>query len=152
MTNRAFIAFSHRSPLGDELKKYVETHFALTACVLRTEDDLSMTLIEKFEHYATPCGLAFVILTPDDLVPQSASGAGSWRSRQNVILELGWLMRHVGRHRVLLIRQGDIEVPSDMLGVLSLPVNKSIFEVAPQIAARMKTLGVAARDKVLPWR
>jgi len=51
-----------------------------------------MTIIEKFERYASQCAFAVVLMTPDDGVQVPDSTEAKWRARQNVIMELGWFM------------------------------------------------------------
>jgi predicted nucleotide-binding protein len=40
------------------------------------------------------------------------------RARQNVILELGYFVGSLGRTRVVALRKGDLEFPSDYVGVV----------------------------------
>src|SRR5204863_8690813 len=96
------------------------------------------TIIEKFEFYADSCVFAFVILSPDDKQLEALAGSERWRARQNVILELGWFMKHLGRKRVVILHKGSVEIPSDLLGVLYLPYEKSIYEVSEKIRQRLK--------------
>jgi predicted nucleotide-binding protein len=140
MSNSVFIVHGHDAAAMYELKEFLRT-LGLTPIVLAHEDDMGMAIIEKFEHYASRSQFAFVILTPDDKV---AGGAGidPWRSRQNVILELGWFMRAVGRARVVLLYKGGVELPSDLLGVLYCEFRDSILEVSEKIRQRLKAQGV----------
>ncbi len=66
-----------------------------------------------------------VLLTPDDKAsPAGSSTEEKWRARQNVIMELGWFMARLGRERVLLLHQGSVEIPSDILGVIYSAVQR----------------------------
>ena len=47
------------------------------------------------------------------------------RARQNVILELGFFIGKLGRSRVAALIAGDLEVPSDVSGVLYIRVDDS---------------------------
>jgi predicted nucleotide-binding protein len=38
------------------------------------------------------------------------------RARQNVVMEVGWAWGKLGRHRCLLLKHGDVELPSDLAG------------------------------------
>jgi Predicted nucleotide-binding protein containing TIR-like domain len=40
------------------------------------------------------------------------------RARQNVIFELGYFVSKLGRGRACLLRKGDVEIPSDLYGVI----------------------------------
>jgi predicted nucleotide-binding protein len=61
-----------------------------------------------------------VLLTPDDVGGVSASELQS-RARQNVVLELGYFMARLGRQNVCAIYRGDLELPSDYMGVIYVP-------------------------------
>ncbi len=47
------------------------------------------------------------------------------RARQNVIFEHGYFIGKLGRKRVVALVKGDLELPSDISGVLYLMVNNS---------------------------
>jgi hypothetical protein len=47
----------------------------------------------------------------------SAPAQGT-RARQNVIFELGFFVAKLGRGHVCLLRKGEIEIPSDLYGVI----------------------------------
>jgi predicted nucleotide-binding protein len=40
------------------------------------------------------------------------------RARQNVILELGWFQGRLGRKKVVVLRDDDVEQPSDIAGLV----------------------------------
>lgn len=58
------------------------------------------------------------MLTPDDLGGSAAAPAQAARARQNVIFELGYFAGKLGRGRACLLRKGEIEIPSDLYGVI----------------------------------
>ncbi|MGA7326980.1 MAG: TIR domain-containing protein [Rhodomicrobium sp.] len=55
------------------------------------------------------------------LVGGPKGGAQQPRARQNVILELGYFTGKLGRKNVCAIKQGDLELPSDIIGVVWTP-------------------------------
>ena len=63
----------------------------------REEVHGSTTLIEKFERVAVTCNYAVALLTPDDKQFEELTGDDRFRARQNVLIELGWFMAHLGR-------------------------------------------------------
>ena len=79
-------------------------------------------VIEKFEDHASEVGFAVVLLTADDV--GSAKGAASQnpRARQNVVLEFGFFIAKLGRNRVVALYESDVELPSDLNGVLYKPL------------------------------
>ena len=60
------------------------------------------------------------------------------RARQNVIFEFGFFIGKLGRQRVCAIHLPDVELPSDMAGVLYIPFDKAgawKFKLAREIQA-----------------
>ena len=89
----------------------------LEPIVLREQPDQGRTIIEKFETYAGEVGFAVVLLTPDDIA-RDGDPTGASRARQNVIFELGYFVGRLGRGRACLLRKGEVEIPSDLYGVI----------------------------------
>jgi len=140
-SRKVFVVHGHDTSSMFELKDFLVS-LELTPVLLFQQDDLGMTIIEKFEHYAADCVFAFVLLTPDDQPAAALEGVGKWRARQNVVLELGWFMAKVGRGGVTVLHRGDVELPSDLLGVLYLPFKISIYEVSERIRQRLSGQGL----------
>jgi predicted nucleotide-binding protein len=44
-------------------------------------------------------------------------------ARQNVLIELGYFTGKLGRNRVCALHRGNIEIPTDYIGVLYLPLD-----------------------------
>src|SRR5262249_21722503 len=78
--------------------------------------DQGRTIIEKFEDCVNQVGFAVVLLTPDDIAGTPSAPAA--RARQNVIFELGYFAGKLGRGRACLLRKGEVEIPSDLYGVI----------------------------------
>jgi len=110
--------------------------------ILHELDDKGLTIIEKFEHYAVQCSFAFVPLTPDDHMSAGEEVDARWRSRQNVIMELGWFMARLGRERVALLYKEPVELPSDLLGILYLRFERALDEITEKIRTRLRGVGV----------
>ena len=136
-----FIVHGHSEVDTFKVKDFIRS-LNLTPIDLQDQDDLGLTIIEKFEKYATQCDAAIVLMTPDDLVSPSGTGSDVQASRQNVMIELGWFMRHVGRSRVVILYQSGTHVPSDIAGVLYLAYDKSPLEVTEKMRQRLKGLGL----------
>jgi predicted nucleotide-binding protein len=84
--------------------------------ILHEQANQGRTIIEKFEAHSD-VGFAVVLLTADD-VGGVKGGAPNPRARQNVVLELGYFIGKLGRNHVCALKQGDVELPSDILGVV----------------------------------
>ena len=87
----------------------------LVPVILHEQPNEGRTIIEKFEAHSD-VGFAVVLLTPDD-VGGLKNGLQRPRARQNVILELGYFVGRLGRSKVCPLIQGEIGLPSDVLGV-----------------------------------
>jgi predicted nucleotide-binding protein len=63
-------------------------------------------------------------LTPDDVgAAATATQDLRPRARQNVVLELGHFVGKLGRSRVCALHKGRLELPSDVLGVVYMPLD-----------------------------
>lgn len=85
-----------------------------------------LSILEKFEQYASECNYAVILITPDDKLKYKDEII--YRARQNVILELGYFWAKFDRKKFAVIKKGDIEMPSDIQGVVYLEFNKSVEE------------------------
>ena len=90
----------------------------LQAIILQEQPDQGFTIIEKFETYAGQVSFAVVLLTPDDIGGLATGSMQAARARQNVIFELGYFVGKLGRGRACLLRKGEVEIPSDLYGVI----------------------------------
>jgi predicted nucleotide-binding protein len=120
-----FIVHGHDLALREQVARLVERVGAgrLEPVILGEQVDQGQTIIEKFERYASVAGYAIVLLTPDDLGGIASSVDRNPRGRQNVVLELGYFVGVLGRDRIAVLQQGDIEVPSDIAGVIYIRVD-----------------------------
>lgn len=117
VSNRVFVVHGHDDAALHGLARFLEK-LGLEAIVLREQPDQGRTIIEKFEASAAEVGFAVVLLTPDDLGGSVKSEASDPRARQNVVFELGYFAGKLGRGRVCLLRKGQVEIPSDLYGVI----------------------------------
>lgn len=131
-----FIVHGHDHKARTELKALLGG-FGLRPVVLDEQDDLGLTIIEKFEHYASDCSFAFVLMTHDESDAAAETAQGELRARQNVIMELGWFMARLGRKRVVLVYQDGVEIPSDIHGVVYLGFKDRVEEVRSGIRQRL---------------
>lgn len=137
-----FIVHGHDHAKRSELKDIL-TKLGLRPIILDEQDDLGMTIIEKFEYYAATCSFAFVLMTPDDMTQPTDMMQSQWRARQNVIMELGWFMAHLGRERVMIVcREVELEIPSDILGVLVLRFTDRLQEIETKVQQRLSGLAL----------
>lgn len=115
-SNKVFIVHGHDDASRHMLANFLN-RLGLESIVLKEQPDRGRTIIEKFEQ-TSDVGYAVVLLTPDDIVSAVQVNMPSARARQNVIFELGYFAGKLGRGRVCLLKKGDVEIPSDLFGVV----------------------------------
>lgn len=120
------------------------------AIILSEQPDKGRTIIEKLEQETMDIGYVFVILTPEDVItdlafppplPPFPPFKFKYRARQNVILELGYFVGKIGRDRVCCLYKGDVELPSDIHGVLFKRFDKSVEDCYKGILEELKAAG-----------
>jgi predicted nucleotide-binding protein len=105
---------------------HVVHDMGLKSVILKEEINRgSPTLIEKLEREAKRSGYAIVIFTPDDLGRSVKEKDEKPRTRQNVILELGFFIAKLGRDKVTILHDPTVEVPSDFGGVTYYPLDEA---------------------------
>ena len=110
----AFIVHGHDEGPREAVARYLEK-LKIKPIILHEQPNKGRTLIEKFEQHGN-VPFAVVLLTPDDVGGINAQALAP-RARQNVILELGYFIAKLGRARVCALKKGDVEQPSDVVGV-----------------------------------
>ena len=110
-----FIVHGHDEGPREAVSRYLEK-LSLNPIVLHEQASMGRTIIEKFEHHGD-VAFAIVLLTPDDVGGLDSKNVRG-RARQNVILELGYFIGRLGRDKVCAIKKGDVELPSDALGII----------------------------------
>ena len=103
--------------------------------ILMEQPNQGRTIIEKFEDYSD-VGTAICLFTADDNV-DGVGRTKQVRARQNVVLETGFFIGKLGRERVIILSNSDIEMPSDLSGVLYTSNGNWKFEVLKEL----KTMG-----------
>ena len=140
-TPLAFIVHGHDSEAVLELKNYIQnTLHWQEPVVLREQPSLGKTLIEKFEEFARRIDRVFVLLTPDDKVVSHGTNDEKRRSRQNVIFELGFFYASLERTsgRVILLHKGEVELPSDISGIVWVDISNGIAAAGEEIRKEVK--------------
>jgi predicted nucleotide-binding protein len=115
--SKIFVVHGHDEGALQAMARFLEG-IGLQAIILREQPDRGRTTIEKFEACSVEVGFTVVLLTPDDLGGATAAPEQAARARQNVIFELGYFVGSLGRGRACLLRKGNVEIPSDLFGVI----------------------------------
>lgn len=113
---KVFIVHGHDHGLLDEVELMLR-RIGLEPIIVKNEANSGRTIIEKIEDL-TEVGFGIVLYTGCDEGRLKGTEALHDRARQNVIFEHGYLYAKLGRGRVAAINDSNIEVPSDLAGVL----------------------------------
>lgn len=117
-SNSVFLVHGHDEGSKHAVARFLEK-LGVEPVILQEQINRGMTVIEKFEDFASRAGYAIVLLTPDDYgYLKGEQEKKRHRARQNVILELGYFAAKLGRNRLMVLTMGDVEIPSDILGLV----------------------------------
>lgn len=112
-----FIVHGHDDEAKVAAARFLEKLLGRQPIILHEQADRGRTIIEKFEDHAAQAACAIILLTADDVGGPQAGGQRP-RARQNVVLELGFFLGKLGRDRVVILYEPDVELPGDLQGVL----------------------------------
>ena len=107
--------------------------------ILHDQPNKGRAFIQKFTAYAD-VGFAIVLLSADDegRSRNTASAPLNLRARQNVIFEMGFFFNRLGRQRVCVVYESQVELPSDLGGILYVEYDSGkgwMYAIAKEIEA-----------------
>lgn len=122
---RVFIVHGQDDGRKYELESYLQKLLDGAPVILHQEANAGQVLIEKLETSAASIGYAVVILTGDDVgrAKQLDGQDDKPRARQNVVFEMGFFLGLLGRKRVAVLYEADVELPSDLNGLVYVPLD-----------------------------
>ena len=130
-----------RSPLWREVQPFIEKDCnpSLPTIEMASRPHMGGTLIEKLEDLAADASYAVIVMTGDDLAGDEE------RARENVIHEIGYFQGRYGRHRVCLLHEEGVSIPTNLsgLGYCGFPkerVNAAFFELQAELQAAFPVL------------
>lgn len=148
---KIFVVHGHDHTALEQLE-LVLRRLNLDPYILQNNDGQTKTIIEALEQQIyKEAAFGIVLLTPDDFGYSKAKGEEDRqpRARQNVVLEMGMVFASLGRDRMVILKKGALEIPSDIDGVLRLEFNDHVKEVAVKLAGRMKNAGIEIDDALI---
>lgn len=116
---KVFIVHGHDHQLLNDVELMLR-RIGLDPIILKDKANKGRTIIEKIEAL-TDVGFGIVLYTACDEGRKKGSAEFRDRARQNVIFEHGYLCAKLGRERVAAINDSEIEIPSDLSGILYIP-------------------------------
>lgn len=120
---QVFIVHGHNESIKLNVARTLEK-LGLIPIILHEQPNEGRTIIEKFEKHSK-VGFAVVLLTDDDEGKSKTTLDLQLRARQNVILELGYFIGKLGRERVVPLYMNDVELPSDLYGLVYVPIDST---------------------------
>ncbi|MDY6953312.1 MAG: nucleotide-binding protein [Thermodesulfobacteriota bacterium] len=135
---KVFVVYGHDATARTQLEAMLR-RWELDPIILDQLPSEGTTLIEKVERYYPNVGFGVVLATPDDeAFPKGRPDEKKYRARQNVVLELGLLLAHLGRSKVaILLKDQDVmERPSDIQGLIYIPFKTDLAKEAGLLLAK----------------
>lgn len=118
---QVFIVHGHDDIAKLEMASFVK-NLGLEPIILHLQASSGRTIIEKIEHYSN-VGFGIVLYTPCDIGNKAGAMVSSYRARQNVVFEHGYLIGKLGRSRVAAVVKGAVETPNDISGVIYISLD-----------------------------
>jgi predicted nucleotide-binding protein len=142
--------------LVEKLEYYSNVGYAF---VILTPDDFSSSADDVKKIFAKATGKEMDKLMPEDvktvfenegaqatIVTIQLFDSIKLRARQNVIMEFGFFWGLLGRHRVCCLYKGEVELPSDMGGLVYVPFKKSVNEVRDKVISELREAGYEIKE------
>lgn len=118
--NKIFIVHGHEEGMKYKVARFIES-LNLEAIILDEQPNMGRTIIEKIEEHSD-VSYAIILYSPCDIGGIDSDHL-SHRARQNVVFEHGFMVGKLGRKRVCALVKNDIEIPSDIDGIIYIPMN-----------------------------
>ncbi len=140
---KIFIVHGHDREAREQLE-LILMKLGLNPFVLQNADSGSKTIVEALEqNIYNEAALGIILITPDDYgYNKTQTDADRQpRARQNVVLEMGMVMASIGRDRMIILKKGALELPSDAAGIQYHEFNDHVREIVPKLVQRLQQLG-----------
>lgn len=140
---KVFVVYGHDEIARTQLEAMLR-RWDLDPIILDQQASGGQTIIEKLEEYSADVGYAIVLATPDDEGKAVNEESYKFRVRQNVVLELGMFLAKLGRNKVaiLLKENKNFEKPSDIQGLIYIPFQNKVDEVAINLIRELSRQGI----------
>lgn len=139
---KVFVVYGHDDIARLQLEALLR-RWDLEPIILDQQASAGQTIIEKLEEYGSDVGYAIILATPDDEGKAKTETEYKPRVRQNVVLELGMFLAKLGREKVaiLLKETSNFEKPSDIQGLVYIPFQHKVDEVALSLVRELTRQG-----------
>ena len=130
---KIFIVHGHNNEMKESIARLVERQ-GIQAIILHEQANQGGTIIEKIERNSD-VGCAICLFTADDLGRAKNIPEEKKRARQNVIFEAGYFIGKLGRNKVVFIADQEVEMPSDLQGVVYVGSENWRFSILKELKA-----------------
>jgi predicted nucleotide-binding protein len=140
-SRKVFIVHGHDDALKQAVARFLE-RLDLESIILDERPNQGRTIFQKFSDHSE-VAFAIILLTADDIGGKRDAHPEklSPRARQNVILEFGYFLGKFGPAAVCALYQRGVELPSDVSGMLYIPVGDGIDWML-RVATELKAAGI----------
>lgn len=115
-----------------KVQSYLEKVLGYQTIELAQQPNLGRTVIQKLDEESSKCNSAIIVMTGDDDI-----GGEEIRARENVLHEIGFFQGKLGLNSVVLLHEEDVNIPSNIHGLVYVPFPKNTVEA---------TFGVLTRE------
>lgn len=149
-SSTVFIVHGQDDGKKNELAIFLRDLLDSEPIVLHQQANHGRTLIEKFEQHAARASFAVVILSADDegRSVRDVGASTTSRARQNVVFEMGFFFGALGRSRVVALYEQGVELPSDLNGLVYVPMDRAGAWRA-LVAREMAAVGISVDPRAL---
>lgn len=118
---KVFIVHGHDTQIRDNVELFLR-RLELEPVILANEPNGGRTIIQKFTDNSD-VSFAIILYTACDEGRAKGTDSLKGRARQNVIFEHGYFYSKLGCRNVVALYEPGVEIPSDLAGVLYIPLN-----------------------------
>jgi len=120
--NRVFVVHGQNESARKKIVSFL-SEVGLNGIVLHEQPSMGRHLLTKFIKEAELATFAVVLMTDDDVGGLNDSDLAP-RARQNVILELGYFLSHLGQQQICALVTPGLETPSDFDGIVYISMDE----------------------------
>lgn len=155
-----FLVHGHDHAFRDEVREFLKT-LGIDPIILAQVRGPARTLLDRFETLATKAKFAIVLMSSDDIgasrqqfEDQHYGGNATlkFRSRQNVVLELGFFFGRLGWENVFVVqkpadrRWPDFERPSDLGGAVFYETDGE-SDWREELSSTLRSVGLVPHER-----
>lgn len=119
-----------RNFIADKLKE-----MGYNPIILDREIKTGTTVLEKFISYANESSKAIIFMTADDKIAKEKNEY--YQARPNVFIELGYFLGIMDKRDIIIIKQDEASISSDIGGVVYEPYSNNEKELFKRIIAAL---------------